>query len=503
MPSQSLQSGQNALQKFQANSDRLLVRILFGHLAVCLAVAVFNGTWMPALLIGVPAAVVPAILVRLDAGGLVSRLAVGAAFMIYSGLLIHQAQGMIEAHFGIFVLLAFLVLYCDMLPILAAAGLIAVHHVVFSVLQAQGFGIYVFPQAGTIQLVALHATYVVVESVVLCFVALRLRSMVLDAAEISRFAAEAGQGRLNYMFDAKVVARSELIGAVAGMQARLRESLSLVRESAEQLARFAGSLNDSATGIAHSATDQSDSTANMAAAVEEMATSIATITNEAKDAQQISLSARSTAGNGNVVVKATVTEISGIAGVISQASSRVEELGDKSEQAAQVVTIIGEIADQTNLLALNAAIEAARAGETGRGFAVVADEVRKLAERTTTATNEISRMMSEMHTSKNLVLASINDAVARMESGVTRTSEAGTAMDAMTEQAEQVGAVVESISGSLAEQTTVTEQIARHVEQIAQRAESASRSTEDIAREAHAVQEVSHRLRDAMAQFTI
>jgi len=495
--------GQNALQKFQAHSDRLLVRILFAHLAVCLAVAVYNGSWAPALLIGVPAAVVPALLVRMDAGGLVSRLAVGAAFMIYAGLLIHQAQGMIEAHFGIFVLLAFLVLYCDMVPIIAAAGLIAVHHVIFTILQAQGFGVYVFPQPGTIQLVALHAAYVVVESLVLCFVAMRLRAMVLDAAEVSRFATEAGQGRLNYVFDARAVARSEVVGAVASMQTRLRESLSLVRESAEQLARFAGSLNDSASGIAHAAADQSDSTANMAAAVEEMATSIATITNEAKDAQQISLEARTTAESGNAVVKTTVGEISGIAGVIGQASSRVEELGNKSERAAQVVTIIGEIADQTNLLALNAAIEAARAGETGRGFAVVADEVRKLAERTTTATNEISKMMDEMRTSKNLVLSSINDAVVRMESGVSRTSEAGSNMDAITDQAERVGAVVESISGSLAEQTTVTEQIARHVEQIAQRAESSTRSTEDIAREARSVQDVAQRLRKSMEQFTV
>ena len=81
----------------------------------------------------------------------------------------------------------------------------------------------------------------------------------------------------------------------------------------------------------------------------------------------------------------------------SQTAAReVEGLSERAGQIGAIVNAIREIADQTNLLALNAAIESARAGEQGRGFAVVADEVRKLASRTSTATHEISSLVTDI-----------------------------------------------------------------------------------------------------------
>jgi methyl-accepting chemotaxis protein len=68
--------------------------------------------------------------------------------MGFAALLIHQMRGMIEMHFGIFVLLAFLLFYRDWLCLVVAAAVIAVHYLGFYLLQCQGVPVYVFPHTG-------------------------------------------------------------------------------------------------------------------------------------------------------------------------------------------------------------------------------------------------------------------------------------------------------------------------------------------------------------------
>ena len=80
---------------------------------------------------------------------------------------------------------------------------------------------------------------------------------------------------------------------------------------------------------------------------------------------------------------------------ISRTEKMFNTVKEKSNEMANFVQIINDIADKVNLLSLNAAIEAARAGEYGRGFAVVADEISKLADATTQNAKEIENIIRE------------------------------------------------------------------------------------------------------------
>jgi methyl-accepting chemotaxis protein len=162
------------LTELRSGADRVMLALLGLCLLLSFALAGWYDTWTAAALIGVPAFVVAAAQVVFRPGALLTRVTVAMASMVFSGLLIHQAQGMIELHFTVFVLLATLLYYRDWVPIVAAAGTIAVHHLAFDWMQRQGVGVWVFAENTGFSIVLVHAAFVVVESGVLVWMAIRL-----------------------------------------------------------------------------------------------------------------------------------------------------------------------------------------------------------------------------------------------------------------------------------------------------------------------------------------
>ncbi|SFB79573.1 methyl-accepting chemotaxis protein [Marinospirillum celere] len=133
-----------SMHGLHSSGDYLMVWVQWLLFLIALSLASWYGTWTEALIIGLPAALVPSVLTWMLPGNRITRVSQGLAFMVWAALHIHQAHGLIEMHFGIFVLLAFLLYYRDWLPIVAAAALIAIHHLSFNFLQEADAGVYVF-----------------------------------------------------------------------------------------------------------------------------------------------------------------------------------------------------------------------------------------------------------------------------------------------------------------------------------------------------------------------
>ena len=151
------------------------------------------------------------------------------------------------------------------------------------------------------------------------------------------------------------------------------------------------------------------------------------------------------------VVTQTVSVMRGLEASMQEAAEGIQALDTQSRVIGSIIKTISDIAGQTNLLALNAAIEAARAGEQGRGFAVVADEVRQLASRTSTATEEIARVVKQNEQLAQAAVEIIDTSKRQAEQGLALADETGSVIVEIQDGAKRVVDVVGQFSSRLAQ----------------------------------------------------
>ncbi|MBB1488375.1 methyl-accepting chemotaxis protein [Oceanospirillum sediminis] len=155
-------------------------------------------------------------------------------------------------------------------------------------------------------------------------------------------------------------------------------------------------------------------------------------------AYNISHKTDSDTSEGIRVLESTIQTMNELSVQMEDASKGIFELDSQSMKVSDLVESIRGIAEQTNLLALNAAIEAARAGEQGRGFAVVADEVRQLASRTSSATEQIIKVVSENKQLTEKAVLLIEESLTKVSKALELSNEAGQVMNDIQTGARQV-----------------------------------------------------------------
>jgi methyl-accepting chemotaxis protein len=267
----------------------------------------------------------------------------------------------------------------------------------------------------------------------------------------------------------------QLAGGIKSMMSDLSGVIGKVVESA-------GTFKDSSQDIAARADTVAGGAQLLGATVEEMNASI----------EELTASINSIADNSrgaDQLAKDTQQEAERGAKAVARSIEAMELINRSSEDIAEIIKVIGEIASQTNLLAFNAAIEAARAGEHGLGFSVVADEVRKLAERSSQATKEISKL--------------INESVKRVAQGSEISKQAGEAFEKIVAGVARTTQAISEISCGADEQLVAAREVSTAIQQVAEETEKSAGACDTIARAAASLKGGAEGLDKTVARFVV
>ena len=179
-------------------ADLFMLRILLIHwLAAAGGVAFAHGFFLMGIVGGGAIVALAYTAYRWYGGSAYAGMTMGICLMLFSALYIQQGLGRIEWHFHVFASMAFLIRYKDLKPLLAAVVTIAIHHLAVNFCQAAGLtiggtAVVIFDYGTGIDIVLLHAMFVIVEAVVLACIIADLTAQFAQAIEAN----EEGQERL-------------------------------------------------------------------------------------------------------------------------------------------------------------------------------------------------------------------------------------------------------------------------------------------------------------------
>jgi methyl-accepting chemotaxis protein len=301
------------------------------------------------------------------------------------------------------------------------------------------------------------------------------------AAPVSRAAAmlsEIADGKGDLTRRMPVESEDE-IGALADAFNRfvssLNHTMSEVRRSTDAIASASAEIAAGNMNLSSRTEAQASSLEETAAAMEELTSTVRQNADNARQANQLVLSASGQAEKGGQVVGEVVSTMGSIT--------------DSSRKISDIIGVIDGIAFQTNILALNAAVEAARAGEQGRGFAVVATEVRNLAHRSAAAAKEIKVL--------------IGDSVGQVEAGARLVDTAGATMTGIVQAVRRVADLMNEIDSASREQSQGIGQVNQSIATMDDVTQQNAALVEEAAAAAGALEEQAGRLAQVVGVFKL
>ena len=272
-----------------------------------------------------------------------------------------------------------------------------------------------------------------------------------------------------------VGAYAPLLSSMRTISDELNQTMIEIRQSSEQVSSGAEQVSDGAQALAQGSTEQASSVQELSATMNEISDKIKETASKAKEASELGVSAGQAMQTSNTKM--------------SEMSSAMEDIIDKSNEISKIIKTIDDIAFQTNILSLNAAIEAARAGSAGKGFAVVADEVGNLAKKSQEAAQNTAALIEET--------------IEAVQRGGQISEETAVALKSVSEKSVLITGLVDEISTASDDEAKSVAQVTDGIDQISSVVQTNSATAEQSAAASKELSDQANILNDLVNKFML
>jgi methyl-accepting chemotaxis protein len=450
-----------------SKANRAFFAIIISQFFFGLLIAYNYGGWTEAIVIGFLVACLPLILLLTRPEQFSTHIVVAIAVQLAVALHIHLAQGLIEIHFEIFALMAFLIIYRSWQVILASVLVVAVHHIVFFIMQLNSLPVFIFEQGHvSFSILVIHAVFAVIEAGILMYIAKDSFEEGQAAHQIKTSVHKMLLNQNSVDLNIALLTDNKELEEFNRLVVSFRRLIEKAKQIGADSLHSVGAVEKISQRVDTNVQNNSEQVSRISQAIEEMIETTNDVASRAENASEHAGNSQMTTEEVHRIVADSDKAVTELEELIGISASSVQQLSTQCGQIADVMNAITSISEQTNLLALNAAIESARAGEHGRGFAVVADEVRQLATKTRENAESISGVVQNLIKDAELSVAQMTQCLDKVQAVSESSTQITNNMTSVTEGIHVVADNIRSVATAAEEQSMASSSISGATDQL-------------------------------------